>query len=82
MIRFLSSLDERIDTALVGRRYPPIESVRIIQQAHTPSAMVKIRRRGSIHGGPAVVRTYHVYSRKWVERWMRVQLALFKQDIA
>ncbi len=77
---------ERIDHNARGRhgtreiRYPHIESVRIICKRNTPSAVVKIRRRQNAIGGPAVVRVYHVYSRRWLVRWLRVQRSLFRVD--
>ena len=59
-------------------RYPHIESIRIIQHTNTPSATVKIRRRRSNSGGPAVVRTYQVYDVRWLMIWQACQTMLFK----
>ena len=68
----------RIPNPTAPARYPHIESIRIISKSNTPSATVKIRRRVSPTGGPAVVRTYSIYSVKWLMIWQACQTMLFK----
>lgn len=68
--------DNHVSPALAGKRYPRIQSIRVIVERGMPSATVKLVRREHWHGGPEVTRVYYVYDRRTICRWLRAEVAL------